>query len=537
MRVLSHFSLENFRLFKEKTSFDLSPITILTGTNSSGKSSLIKAILLLKANFEKNKSIEEIDFSIGDHNLNDFKNSLNYDNDDDIMYFRFSCYVNDLGVRFIELGYQLDSEENSKGKLNSFSIFTVEGEMVLSATKVFDDEIGGIINYKIDIDHFIRNLDLNSLNKNIKKELYDDPNQRWGQKYWLNQNDALVSGRPNSHESRVYFEALEHIKRNGINKQSGWTPEEMSYNNQSIVEGLNNLGSEVMQWLELNFSHKAADFKRSEFGNFFFDDFSKHVLNETLKQIFYNFEAISHFSSVRSKSKKYYTKEDGELFDMLIWYSKEADNFNSEINKFIESQLTLFAFGNAVRVENYKDILAEVFVLRDGKEVLLSDLGFGFTQLLPIILKIALVSHLGNQSKEVFLAPFPGEVYEPSYPDSFLLLEEPESNLHPAFQSKIAEMIAYAASKFKIRFIIETHSEYLIRNLQYLIAKKTLINSEAVKIYYFNKPGSEEAEESLFRTIHIESNGRMTRGFGSGFFDEAESIAFELFMLNQNRQN
>jgi AAA15 family ATPase/GTPase len=72
MRVLNHFSLENFRLFKEKTSFDLAPITILTGTNSSGKSSLIKAILLLKANFEKNKSIEEIDFSIGDHNFDQY---------------------------------------------------------------------------------------------------------------------------------------------------------------------------------------------------------------------------------------------------------------------------------------------------------------------------------------------------------------------------------------------------------------------------------------------------------------------------------
>jgi predicted ATPase len=115
MRTLTHLSLENFRLFKEKTSFDLAPITILTGTNSSGKSSLIKAILLLKENFEKNKSIEEIDFSIGDHNLNDFKNSLNYDSDSNIMYFSFSSLVNDLGVEIIELGYQIDSNNDSKG--------------------------------------------------------------------------------------------------------------------------------------------------------------------------------------------------------------------------------------------------------------------------------------------------------------------------------------------------------------------------------------------------------------------------------------
>jgi AAA15 family ATPase/GTPase len=32
--------------------FEFAPITILTGTNSSGKSSLIKAILLFKQNFQ-----------------------------------------------------------------------------------------------------------------------------------------------------------------------------------------------------------------------------------------------------------------------------------------------------------------------------------------------------------------------------------------------------------------------------------------------------------------------------------------------------
>ena len=44
------FTLKNFRVFDEKQggTFDLKPITILTGCNSSGKSSLVKSILLLK---------------------------------------------------------------------------------------------------------------------------------------------------------------------------------------------------------------------------------------------------------------------------------------------------------------------------------------------------------------------------------------------------------------------------------------------------------------------------------------------------------
>lgn len=45
---LKGFGLENFRVFKDYTYFDFAPITILTGPNNSGKSSLNKALLLFK---------------------------------------------------------------------------------------------------------------------------------------------------------------------------------------------------------------------------------------------------------------------------------------------------------------------------------------------------------------------------------------------------------------------------------------------------------------------------------------------------------
>ncbi|MCS5488882.1 DUF3696 domain-containing protein [Algoriphagus limi] len=537
MRVLNHFSLENFRLFKEKTSFDLAPITVLTGTNSSGKSSLIKAILLLKANFEKNKSIEEIDFSVGNHKLNDFKNSLNYDSESDTMYFSFSSYVEYMGVRLIELGYKLTGKDDNKGLLNSFSISTSDGELIFSAFRDFDDEIGGNITYRIDIKYFIKNLDDEVLNVNIKKRIYDDPYEDWVQKYWLTNRDELFNLNPESDENKIYLEALEELKTSGLKMETGWNKNEMRFFNQSIVDGLRTVGREVISWLELNFKHHGFQLNRTDYGNFFYEDFSEHVLKSSVNQIFYNFEAISHFSSLRSDSKKYYTKEDKGLFSLFTQYEKVNAVFNSEIKEFVKSQLQAFAFGDTIEVANHKNILTEVYLVRSEGKVLLSDLGFGYTQLLPIIMKIALVAHLGEKDKRFFLPPLFDDVLEPTYWDSFFLLEEPESNLHPAFQSKIAELIAYAAAKFRIRFIVETHSEYLIRKLQYLIAKRDLINSDAVTIYYFNKPGSEEAEDSLFRTIQIEPNGRLTGGFGSGFFDESDNIAFDLFMLNHERQN
>ena len=51
----TQFSLKNFRVFdhKQGVTFNLAPITILTGCNSSGKSSVVKAILLLRDFFEQ----------------------------------------------------------------------------------------------------------------------------------------------------------------------------------------------------------------------------------------------------------------------------------------------------------------------------------------------------------------------------------------------------------------------------------------------------------------------------------------------------
>ena len=57
------FSLKNFRSFgDEGADFELAPITILTGCNSAGKSSLVKALMLLSEK-ETNNTVGGIQFS------------------------------------------------------------------------------------------------------------------------------------------------------------------------------------------------------------------------------------------------------------------------------------------------------------------------------------------------------------------------------------------------------------------------------------------------------------------------------------------
>jgi predicted ATPase len=121
------------------------------------------------------------------------------------------------------------------------------------------------------------------------------------------------------------------------------------------------------------------------------------------------------------------------------------------------------------------------------------------------------------------------------------VIEEPEANLHPAMQSKLADLFVDANKTFGVQIIAETHSEYLIRKLQYLIgSNKYQVKPEDVIIYYFYKPDHEaviKKQASQVEKIEIDNFGRLTKEFGFGFFDEAAKIALDIFLLNQSQSN
>lgn len=101
-----------------------------------------------------------------------------------------------------------------------------------------------------------------------------------------------------------------------------------------------------------------------------------------------------------------------------------------------------------------------------------------------------------------------------------ILIEEPETNLHPYLQSKLAELFYEANREFKIQFIIETHSEYLVRKTQAIV--KETQNQEAFKVYYFDK------DKGIY-PMRYREDGKFMEEFGEGFFDEASKLAFKLF--------
>ena len=95
-------------------------------------------------------------------------------------------------------------------------------------------------------------------------------------------------------------------------------------------------------------------------------------------------------------------------------------------------------------------------------------------------------------------------------------------------------MIIDAAEKFNIQFIIETHSEYLIRKLQYHTATGKLKPNDTA-IYYFEAPDSKPKKKKRVRKITIQKDGRLSAPFGEGFFDETPRLMLSIMNLsNEN---
>lgn len=118
-----------------------------------------------------------------------------------------------------------------------------------------------------------------------------------------------------------------------------------------------------------------------------------------------------------------------------------------------------------------------------------------------------------------------------------IIIEEPEANLHPNLQSKLADIFAITLKYIPyIKFVIETHSEYFIRKLQYLTAKNEIAPNQSV-IYYFNADKYVTAQEPKVKKIEINNRGSLSDTFGPGFYDETARLQFDFITLRREQSN
>ena len=155
------------------------------------------------------------------------------------------------------------------------------------------------------------------------------------------------------------------------------------------------------------------------------------------------------------------------------------------------------------------------FCLRvDGRWVDLADMGRGTIQLTTLLVRIlSIIQKYTNEDRLLLPKVLP-----------IILVEEPEQNLHPALQSKLADLFYSVYKKCGVRFIIETHSEYLVRKSQVIVKEKIGKNGNPFSVYYFDTQNT----KTPYYQMEYRPDGNFSNEFGTGFFDDANKLLYDI---------
>ena len=200
---------------------------------------------------------------------------------------------------------------------------------------------------------------------------------------------------------------------------------------------------------------------------------------------------LSHVSPVRAYPKRYYVSGqnrseqlDGENYLEAMWNDEELC---TRANRWLSN------FGISVKVQRLSEVLHRAAIEQEGTELDLDikDVGFGVSQVLPVLIQAFLVPNMG-----------------------LCLIEQPEIHLHPKMQAELIDFFIDVivtsqkrdrATQRPCMFLIETHSEALLRRLRTRLSERIGINEENMVAIY----GVERGKEGVSRVkrIEIDSSG------------------------------
>lgn len=251
----------------------------------------------------------------------------------------------------------------------------------------------------------------------------------------------------------------------------------------------------------------------------------------------FGYTVSEYFEALRLKENGVMSYPE-TLKEAIDWDRK---NEMPQSTSFIDKWIREFGIGNLFRIETLPEGIGLVLKIyqdeNDSEGRILADYGYGVSQLVSILLEIEtailkvetclegpdVVNYEKNTANLSKIFTASRTVRKPIT----IAIEEPEIHLHPRYQSLLADMFLDAYRNYGIHFIVETHSEYLIRKLQNHVGKGILKPDELSFLYVEDSRGSDKK----VREIGIEEDGRLNSEFGPGFFDEADSLAMNLLMI------
>ncbi|QLG89009.1 AAA family ATPase [Chitinibacter bivalviorum] len=502
----------NYKSF-ENGEIELNPLTILLGMNNSGKSSIIKLILLINQTIESGKFRQvgekvdlggaanlfrdlntkndiKINLSISQNNIIQSECSRFSGNVIDDLYsklFHFDIYSFFLKIDKADIKYKLEAGD-IKGALNLLMKLRKESE-AFADSHSYEDETKSAIRLifessikKIKFSHlaFEGVSSVNSIEYtiafntisglNIKEIKIESDNDN----YWSIRRDKTGKWKLMSSNNK-----LNRIKKI------------INISDAISVNGLIPKAKEKIKSANIAANLKAHNI---EYAELIFRVIYTAALNATSI-----FKDVYHIPPLRSHPERYFANAEQNSEKIrtdtksVAAYLAERPELKEKANKWLEK------FNIAVNTKKVDDYFNSIQLESNGLSLNLADVGFGYSQVIPVL-------------TTSILAPR----------KSLIIIEQPEVHIHPKMQGELADFFIELAKEDGKIFIIETHSEALLKRLRRRIAefgatnectssskesstKSSAISKDKVAIYITEK--NNQLRTSTIKKSTISSTG------------------------------
>jgi predicted ATPase len=89
-----------------------------------------------------------------------------------------------------------------------------------------------------------------------------------------------------------------------------------------------------------------------------------------------------------------------------------------------------------------------------------------------------------------------------------VIIENPESHIHPKGQAELGKLIALVAQN-DVQLIIETHSDHIINGIRVAVKETPVLSKETI-LFFFDKVVTEREQYSKIDNIEIDVNGELS---------------------------
>ena len=144
----------------------------------------------------------------------------------------------------------------------------------------------------------------------------------------------------------------------------------------------------------------------------------------------------------------------------------------------------------------------KIIVQRGGKEFLIDRVGYGVSQILPILVE-SLIFSLGNVN-------------------AVLLIQQPELHLHPRAQAAFGVLLKDLSSK-RLRFVVETHSDFILDRFRYMQNRQKHKSDAQILFCNNTREGNKIVKIEINDSGHIVNPPREYREF----FLREQDLMFE----------